>query len=228
MVEDDMWESKTSFRVCSRHVMLVCWPISIESPTVWVERDNFTLEGVHAIVRYLAQRSAPDWYSTDPECVARIDGILDWHARVLHVAVSHAIHAQLFPALFDLTPGDPAQVELVAEGTVELTHCLDFLETCLATSKQQPASSHTRSSTLPVFACLCGDRPTIADLTVATNLVAWDALNPSEVQRRYLGTHPLVATWLECMRTKIPKWDQVHEVHAKFAQEKRVEHSKSP
>jgi glutathione S-transferase len=188
---------------------------------VWVESDNFTLEGVHAIVRYVAQRSAPEWYSTDPECVARIDGILDWHARVLHVAVSHAVHAQLFPALFELTPGEPAQAALVAEGEAELLHCLDFLESCLAASKQLPTSGHSRVSTLPTFVCLCGDRPTIADLTVATNLVAWDALPQKEVQRRYLSTHPLVATWLQSMRTKTPKWDQVHEVHANFVKEKR-------
>ena len=116
-----------------------------------------------------ARLPAPRPVSASPALArqAQIDAILDWSSRVLHPALTRAVTARLFPAVF----GDSATD--AAAAAADFGRCLDFVERCLHDSQ---AERHAEgrghpSSSLPSFTCLCDGIPTLADIVVATALV---------------------------------------------------------
>jgi glutathione S-transferase len=108
---------------------------------------DLTLHESNAILRYLCQKHAlTDWYPADLKHRARVDQWLDWNQCQLSPAVIGIVRNTLFMG----DKGDKAAVE---RGHAQLRELGPILEDGL-----RPHDF------------LTGDRPTIADLALASNL----------------------------------------------------------
>jgi glutathione S-transferase len=163
------------------------------------------------------------------EWQAIIDSLLDWHARVLRPALTMAVSSRVWPELFGgssvtspLSPSagvlspqnskssDISISEKRARGVKELNACLEFLENTLKRANPDEGLNSN----------LCGPHPSIADLTISTALVAWDALPSAE--RPSLQKYPRLNKWLESWVSK-PEWQVVHAQHTSFCNQRRAE-----
>lgn len=101
----------------------------------------------HAILRYLcAKHDLTDWYPNDLHTRARVDQWLDWNQCRLLPAVRDIVLNKVFL-------GDAGDQAAIARGEQNLPGLASILDTALAGR-----------------AFLIGDRPSIADLSIGSNL----------------------------------------------------------
>lgn len=113
-----------------------------------VLRDgDFTLYESNAILRYLANKHGlDDWYPTDCQARARVDQWLDWNQTKLAPATRDVVFNKIFMG----PKGDQAAIQSGLERLVGLG---ELLESRLAQADW-----------------LSGDHPTLADLSVGSNI----------------------------------------------------------
>ncbi len=123
-----------------------------------LEDGDFRLAESNAILRYLCtQHQLDSWYPAEPRLRARVDQWLDWNqCRLAQTVVDVVLHG-----VFLGEQGDP---EVVARGRAALPERLSILE-----------------AGLEHLDYLVGDHPTIADLSVASNItqLAFAQIAPS-------------------------------------------------
>jgi glutathione S-transferase len=108
---------------------------------------ELTLTESNAILRYLCNRfSLSDWYPADIENRARVDSWLDWNQCRLSPAVVDVVLNKVFL-------GDSGNAEAIARGEADLVELGAILAARLSDSD-----------------FLAGSAPTIADLSVASNI----------------------------------------------------------
>jgi glutathione S-transferase len=111
-------------------------------------RDGeLTIHESNAILRYLCQKHAlTDWYPADLAHRARVDQWLDWNQCRLSPAVIDIVRNRVFL-------GEKGDMAAIARGEAKLKELGPILDAGLATHDY-----------------LAGAKPTIADLSVASNL----------------------------------------------------------
>jgi glutathione S-transferase len=108
---------------------------------------DLTLHESNAILRYLCHKHGlTDWYPADPTPRARVEQWLDWNQSRLSPAVIDIVRNKVFL-------GDKGDRAAIARGEAKLRELAPILETGL--------TAHD---------FLAGPKPTIADLSVASNL----------------------------------------------------------
>ena len=108
---------------------------------------DLTLHESNAILRYLCHRHGlSDWYPVDPRHRARVEQWLDWNQSRLSPAVVDIVRNKVFL-------GEKGDKDAIARGEAKLRELGPILEAGLA--------AHD---------FLAGPKPTIADLSVASNL----------------------------------------------------------
>ncbi|MEE2730762.1 MAG: glutathione S-transferase family protein [Pseudomonadota bacterium] len=112
-----------------------------------LEQGDFRLWESNAILRYLCEQHNLDaWYPRPARQRARVDQWLDWNqCRLAPTVVDIVLHSVFL--------GDQGDPQVIARGRQALPERLAILEQALADS-----------------AFLAGDTPTIADLSVASNI----------------------------------------------------------
>jgi glutathione S-transferase len=101
----------------------------------------------NAVLRYLcAKHDLEDWYPRDPARLARVEQWLDWNQCKLAPTVADIVLNKVFL-------GDKGDPEALARGEKNLTRLAPILEAGLEGDDY-----------------LAGDAPTIADLSVASNI----------------------------------------------------------
>ena len=108
---------------------------------------DLVLAESHAILRYLCSKyELADWYPADAETRAQVDQWLDWnHCRLAQPVIDVALNS--------LFLGDDGDAAAIARGKAALVERAPVLAVRLQES-----------------AYLAGDKPTIADLSVASNI----------------------------------------------------------
>ncbi len=108
---------------------------------------DLTLHESNAILRYLCHKHGlTDWYPADPRHRARVEQWLDWNQSRLSPAVVDIVRNKVFL-------GEKGDKEAIARGEAKLRELGPILETGLR-----------------MDGFLTGATPTIADLSVASNL----------------------------------------------------------
>lgn len=136
-----------------------------------IEDDGFVLWESHAIMRYLADKHRlSDWYPSELKERAKVDAWLEWnHSRLGMEAGKLAFHT-----LFLRENGDPARI----------ADAHKWLEKILLVMDAQ----------LTGHAYLCGDDPTLPDLSAATNTAYLEACKYD------LSAYPSVLAWYKRMK----------------------------
>lgn len=112
-----------------------------------LETDGFRLTESNAILRFLCnEHGLTDWYPLAPRTRATVDQWLDWNQCRLSPAVIDVVLNKVFL-------GEHGDAAAIVRGQQQLDELLPILEAGLQRS-----------------AFLAGDAPTIADLSVASNL----------------------------------------------------------
>ncbi len=112
-----------------------------------LEDGDFRLTESNAILRFICnEHNLTQWYPTDAKLRAKVDQWLDWNQTRLAPTVTDIVLNKVFFA----PNGDQQAIE---RGEKNLPELLDILEGALSNSDY-----------------LVGNRPTIADLSVASNL----------------------------------------------------------
>ncbi len=136
-----------------------------------IDDDGFVLWESQAIMRYLADKhGAAEWYPVDRRRRALVEQWLDWNQTRLTGPVEKIAFNTLFA-------GDKADRDAIASGHKALEKIMPVLDQALGAS-----------------GWLVGDRPTLADLAVATNVAYL------EVCRFDLQAFPAVSKWYESMK----------------------------
>eukprot|EP01083_Nonionella_stella_P283428 964728_1 len=159
------------------------------SVPVWEEPDGFVLWESHAILRYLAEKHASQWYPEYFGDRVRVDEVMDWHAR----ALNHYIKHMIFPKAFKL-PSEEATREIHERIDGRLHECLDKLEVCYL--------SETKF--------LTGDNISLADLVVSTSLVNLKLCSFN------FGKYPKIPEWLAGVSDCLSHWSKVHAVFDEY------------
>lgn len=108
---------------------------------------DLTLHESNAILRYLCRKHGlTDWYPTEPRAQARVDQWLDWNQCLMSPAVVGIVLNKVFL-------GDKGDAAAIARGEAKLTELWPVLERGLHGG-----------------AYLTGAGPTIADLSIASNV----------------------------------------------------------
>lgn len=135
----------------------------------------------NAILRYLCQKHAlTDWYPADLAHRARVDQWLDWNQSRLSPAVIDIVRNKVFL-------GDKGDKEAIARGEARLRELGPILE--------QGLGPHD---------FLTGAKPTIADLSVASNLFQLGFADAVPAGERIAAWYQRIAA-LEAFRKSLPK-----------------------
>lgn len=136
-----------------------------------IDDDGFLLWDSHAIMRYLADKhGAQNWYPKELKARARVEQWLDWgHTRLGPDAGKIA-----FNVLF---MGDKADKTAIASGRQNLEKILPVLDA------QLKSQSH-----------VCGAAPTLADLSLVTDIAMLDMSGES------LTKYPNISAWYARMK----------------------------
>jgi glutathione S-transferase len=142
---------------------------------------DLTLHESNAILRYLCHKHGlADWYPADPKHRARVEQWLDWNQSRLSPAVVDIVFNTVFA-------GSGRDEQAIARGQAKLRELAPILDAGLAAHDY-----------------LTGAKPTIADLSVASNLfqLGLAEATPSDLN---------IATWyqrmnaLDAVRKSLPK-----------------------
>jgi glutathione S-transferase len=135
----------------------------------------------NAILRYLCQKHGlTDWYPADLKHRARVDQWLDWNQSRLSPAVVDIVRNKVFL-------GDKGDKDAIARGEAKLRELGPILE--------QGLRSHD---------FLTGPTPTIADLSVASNLFQLGFADAVPAGERIAAWYQRIAA-LEAFRKSLPK-----------------------
>lgn len=128
---------------------------------------TLTIHESNAILRYVCNKYAlVDWYPTDPETRAIVDQWLDWNQCRLAPPVTDIVYNRVFM-------GAGADAAVIASGESQLAELAEILAGTLSSSPY-----------------LAGNGPTIADLSVGSNLTQ---LLLAEMAM----DHPVVEAWYQ-------------------------------
>jgi glutathione S-transferase len=112
-----------------------------------LQDDDFLVYESNAILRYICNKhELTNWYPTDIRSRARVDQWLDWNQCRLSPSVIDIVFNKVFA-------GDKGDAKAIERGSKSMEELLPILEVQLQYSPY-----------------LVGDRPTIADLSVVSNL----------------------------------------------------------
>jgi len=160
-----------------------------------IDDGGFKLFESHAILRYLAcaYPKIPDhWYPADLSKRAQIDSVLDWHhSNLRRGAAALVLNRVLAPALgLSLNPQAASEAEIL------LMSSLSNLETIWLSGNGRFLAG--------------GYQPSIADLSLACELMQLELLDRSDVDM-LLGPHEKVRKWLEKVKEVTrPYFEEVH------------------
>lgn len=128
---------------------------------------NVRIHESNAILRYLCHKyELKDWYPTDPAVRATVEQWLDWNQSRLSQPVVDIVLNKVFL-------GDDADHEAIARGEEKLLELSAILGAALDSSDY-----------------LAGDSPTIADLSVASNVSQLELADATPNQPGIRGWYP--------------------------------------
>lgn len=143
------------------------------------EEDGFVLWESNTIARYLADKhKAHDWYPTDPRKRAVVEQWMDWSTSVLAAAIT--------PAFWGLIRTPEAQRDPKA--------ILASAEKCASAAAILDAQLSERSY-------VCGETPTLADISVGINSYRWLHL-PWHLVGYIRPELPAFQAWYERLTTR--------------------------
>ncbi len=138
-----------------------------------LDDSGFVLSESHAIMKYLCARAQADaWYPAEPRARAQLERWLDWN----HTRLNPPVQTLVLQKVFGGDDPDTAAVE--------------------AAQRSLDAVLPVLQSALHGNLWLGGERPTIADLSVASTLALHRMAGES------LDDHTAVAAWFERMGTR--------------------------
>ena len=142
---------------------------------------DLVLHESNAILRYLCRKHGlTDWYPGDLQAQARVDQWLDWNQCLLAPAVVNIVLNKVFL-------GEQGDKSAIARGEAKLTELWPVLE-----------------HGLEADAFLIGSAPTIADLSVASNVTQLGFAGVAPPSERVAAWYQRVAT-LDGFRKSLPQ-----------------------
>ena len=153
-----------------------------------IEEDGLGVLGeCSAIMVYLAEtRKLTEWYPLDPARRARVNFWMSWNHSNTRVCTSGVLRNKMFP------PRGGAGDELIATAQKILKGSLAFMEIQLQRTKY----------------LVDGDKPTIADLVILTEL---DQNSTEGFGFVDLSPYPAVTRWMKQVASDVPTYQTVFE-----------------
>lgn len=153
-----------------------------------IEEDGLGVLGeCSAILVYLAEtRKLTEWYPTDPVRRARVNFWMSWNHGNTRVCTSGLLRNKMFP------PRGGGGDELIAAAQKTLKGSLAFMEIQLQRTKY----------------LVDGDKPTIADLVILTEL---DQNSTEAFGFVDLSPYPSVNRWMKLVASDVPTYQTVFE-----------------
>ncbi|WMV43875.1 hypothetical protein MTR67_037260 [Solanum verrucosum] len=162
---------------------------------------RFKLSESHAILRYLAcafPRIADHWYPTDLYKRAKVESVLDWQRTTFPSGSgSYVFHSVLGPAV-----GIPLNTKAAARTEKNLIASLALIESVWLQKKGR--------------FLLGSDQPSIADLSLACEIMALEVLDDKD-HERILGPFKRVLKWLDDTKNAMaPHFEEVQSTLSNY------------